>query len=202
MMMHTMCEAVQPVQVVTDLTWFDQAALSYKWRKSQINPSYALQTKLTLFHLPSTHTPSTWSHTHTQPKKTSAFSLLPLCAWQQSLNHTIPKSLTRCTSYTGSTSFLLNSFFCATRALWKARMSFFRLFKLLTLWEESCEREAKQTTSSNKPNLFEVWVATYHLCQCKIFSLTTVQWHVSDVSIPAVYLKIRSVFPHFWRTCC
>lgn len=43
---------------------------------------------------------------------------------------------------------------------------FSHLFKPLTLWGESCEREVKQTANSNKPNL-----SGYHLCQCKIFSV-------------------------------
>ena len=184
---------------------FYQAALSCEWRKTQINPSSnktnSISSVLKIHTLLDTLNTCSHTHKHTHThnqRKSVLLASCPLCAWQQSLNHTIPKSLTRCSSYMGSTSFSTGFFsFVQLELCEKATKSFFfffflpRLFKPWTLWEESCEREVKQTTSSNKPDLFEVWVAIFHLCQCKILSLTTAQWHaVSDVSIPGVHLKV------------
>ena len=171
---------------------FYQAALSCKWRQTQINPKLRCSNKTnsissvlkihTLRHVehvqPHTHT-HTHTHTHIHNQRKSVLlASCPLGAWQQSLNHTIPKSLTRCSSYMGSTSFSTEFFsFEQLELCEKATVFFFfflpRLFKPQTLWEESCEREVKQTASSNKPDLFEAWVAIFHLCQYKIHSLTT-----------------------------
>lgn len=123
------------------LKW-SRAALSCECRKSQINPSYAVQTNATLFHLSSRYTlfqtRQTHAATHTRNQSKSVLSAAcPLCAWQQSLNHTIPKSLTRCPSYMSSPSFSLNSFFCATWALWKSHNVFFSIFLSHRLYEES-----------------------------------------------------------------
>lgn len=148
-----------------------------------------------------THTPLS---THTQPKKIWAFSLLPplcLAAKPQSHDTKIPHTLRQLyLIYIFSTEFfpLCNSSFVKSH-----NVSFPPVFLSAWLYEKShVKGKVKQTTSSSKPNLFEGRVAIYHLGQCKIFSLTTHQWHLSDVSIPVGCSKVSAPFPLPSRTCC
>ena len=136
MAMHTMCEAVRPVQVVTGCNGFLPGGSQLRVEKDT-NQSKLKQNQLYFICPQDTHSfrhaehvqPHTQAHTHTQPKKICAFSLLPplcLAAKPQSHDTKIPHTLLQL--YGIYIFFDRILFFCATRALWKSHKVFLFFF--------------------------------------------------------------------------